>query len=299
MMKVLITGSNGFIGRHVCRYLKKAGFYVIGLGRRTSSLTEADEYICCDLSTEHTGRILQKTKTSTVDAVIHLAADMRKEPYAAEVVSANCTGTQRLLELCEEHNIPAFIQLSSLPVIGKPMQHPITEEHPLAPPTVYHVTKRTQELLANYAWYTFGLRTVSFRISSPVGIGMNPKTILPVFLNQAISGKDIMIYGQGTRKQTYIHVADIAHAIHKAILSNVQGVYNLSSENIFSNYELAAECIKLTNSSSRMIYSKTADPMDDYIWDVSLDKITADLGYKPEISMDFAIKELCKHIKEE
>lgn len=109
----------------------------------------------------------------------------------------------------------------------------------MKPPTVYHVTKHTQELLADYASYTFGLRTVSLRICSPVGCGVNPKTIFPVFVNKALSGEDITIYGQGTRKQTYIHVKDIAQAIYRCIVSQAQGVYNLASYNLISNLDLA------------------------------------------------------------
>ena len=155
-MRILVTGSNGFIGGHVCIWLKEKGHYVIGLGRHPQPLSRCDEYVCCDLFTDGVAHIFDHTKENTVDAVVHLAADMRHEPYAVEVVGSNCVGTQRLLELCEEKRIGVFVQLSSLPVIGSPVQHPVTEEHPLKPPTVYHVTKHTQELLANYASYTFG-----------------------------------------------------------------------------------------------------------------------------------------------
>ena len=184
-------------------------------------------------------------------------------------------------------------------MIGKPIQHPIKEEHPLAPPTVYHITKCTQELLANYAWYTHHLRTISFRISAPVGIGMNPKTIFPIFVKNALENKDIIIYGKGRRKQTYIHVSDIASAIYKGIKSNTQGVFNLASNNLYSNYELANECIKVIGSSSRIKYSGDGDPYDDYIWDVSLEKIKNEIGYEPKVSMEKMILELCNYYRKE
>lgn len=297
-MKILITGSNGFIGSHVCAWFQRQGDYVIGLGRHKNSLTPVNEYVCCDLNTDNTAHIFEHTSIPTVDAVIHLAADMRHEPYAVQVVSANCCGTQRLLELCHEKKISSFIQLSSLPVIGAPRCHPITEDHPLAPPTVYHVTKRTQELLADYACYTFGLRTVSLRISAPVGIGMNPKTIVPVFVNRALRGEDLILSGKGTRRQAYIHVNDIAQAIEKSIHSAAHGVYNLSSTNILSNYELAEKCVSIAQSSSNITFSGQDDPMDDYLWDVSLAKLTKDTGYTPAVSMDEAIRELCDFIKQ-
>ncbi len=291
-MRVLITGSNGFIGRNVCAWFRNHGYYVIGLGRHKESLTPVDEYVCCDLNSDDVSCVFEKTSVSSVDAVIHLAADMRREPYTVQVVTANCAGTQRLLELCERKQIRVYVQLSSLPVIGKPVQHPITEEHPLAPPTVYHVTKRTQELLADYACYTFGLRAISLRITAPVGLGMNPKTILPVFLNKALRNEDLTILGKGYRKQTYIHTSDIAQAIHKAIHSDAHGVYNLASMNLISNYELAQKCISIADSKSKIVFSGTEDPMDDYIWDVSLEKITADMNYIPEITLEMALKEL-------
>lgn len=298
-LNILITGSNGFIGRNVCEWLKKQDVNIIGLGRNKISKAQVNKYISCNLQIDDIGNAIDDMQIMPIDAVIHLASDMRREPYEKEVLASNCIGTQRLIEFCEIRNIPVFIQLSSLPVIGKPIQHPIKEEHPLAPPTVYHITKCTQELLANYAWYTHHLRTISFRISAPVGIGMNPKTIFPIFVKNALENKDIIIYGKGRRKQTYIHVSDIASAIYKGIKSNTQGVFNLASNNLYSNYELANECIKVIGSYSRIKYSGDGDPYDDYIWDVSLEKIKNEIGYEPKVSMEKMILELCNYYRKE
>lgn len=296
-MNILVTGSNGFIGNHVCKWLKDHDCYVVGLGRREVPVNCVDDYICCDLSDEKATDLLRERKGPDFDAVVHLAADMRKEPYTTDVLFHNCVGTQRLLEFCEHTQIPVFVQLSSLPVIGHPVENPITESHPLAPPTVYHVTKRTQELLADYAWYTHGLRTVSFRISSPVGIGSNPKTILPVFVKNAIAGDDLVLYGKGTRQQNYVHVYDIAQAIYKAILTDAQGVYNLGSHNLISNRDLAQKCIDITQSSSQIIYADKEDPMDTYIWNVSLEKTRKDIGYQPQYDIEDAIREIYEYEK--
>lgn len=296
-MKILVTGSNGFIGSHVCRYLREQGCYVVGLGRSSEPKTECDEYVSCDLFSDRVAHIFDETKIDSVDAVVHLAADMRHEPYEVQVVANNCTGTQRLLEMAEAHGIPVFVQLSSLPVIGLPKEHPITESHPIHPPTVYHITKHMQELLAEYATYTHGIRTASFRICSPVGEGDNPKTIFPTFVKKALSGEDIVLYGKGTRKQTYIHARDIAIALWKAINSDAQGVYNLASYNLISNIDLAKKCIEVTGSESKIVFADNDDPLDGVVWDVSIERLKADTGFEPTISIEDAIADVAQAMK--
>ena len=271
---------------------------MVGLGRREHSICGVDEYVCCDLDTDEVEKICDLIQVRHLDAVIHLAADMRKEPYGVEVVSHNCVGTQRLLELCEKNGVGVFVQLSSLPVIGKPIEHPITEKHSLAPPSVYHATKVMEELLANYADDKHGLRTVSFRISAPVGIGMNPNTIFPTFVRRSLKGANLILTGKGARKQTYVHVADISRAIFLALQKeNAHGVYNLSSYNCLSNKALAEKCIEMLHSDSKIVFSGKEDEMDDYVWDVSLERIRGELGYEPQITIEQAILEYADSIR--
>ena len=296
-MNVLVTGSNGFIGSHVSKYLKDQGHYVIGLGRSENPYDEfsIDEYVKCDLATDDVKNIPFKI-TVSIDAIIHLAADMRKEPYCVEVISANCCGTQRLLEMCEFNDIKVFLQLSSLPVIGHPIEHPITENHPISPYTVYHITKRTEELLANYACEYHGIRTASFRISAPIGPRVNPNTIFPTFICRALKNEDIVIQGKGTRKQNYLYVKDIARCLDLSLSSErVKGVYNLTSDLLISNYDLAKIIIQVLNSSSQIVF-RGDDPSDGYVWDASIEKIRDDAGYAPSASIEKMILEYSEWI---
>ena len=290
---ILITGSNGFIGRHVCEYFRQKGYYVIGLGRREKSVPEVDEYLKIDLESEEISNYIPKEK---IAAVIHLAADMRREPNCVEVVRANCTGEQRLLEFCVKNSINTFLQLSSLPVIGSPKILPIKEDHPICPPSVYHSTKFMGEILADYAMRKHGIRTASFRISSPVGKGMNEKTIFPIFVKKAANQEDITIYGKGTREQTYIHVDDISQALFKALNSEkCKGVYNLASFNRISNLDLAKKCVEVLKSKSKIVFNGLPDSSDGEIWDVCIDKLMADTGFTPKITLESCIKEIANY----
>ena len=280
MKKLLVTGANGFIGNHFCDHIRKKGIFTVGLGRSKESRSCADDYLCCDLAHDDVMRLVSGSGHS-FDAVVHLATDSRKGEFATESIAANCVGTQRLLDMCRDLKISTFVQLSSLPVIGRPVIHPITEEHPLAPPTIYHTTKVTQEFLAAYAEKTDGIRTVSFRLASPVGKNMNPKTIFSVFLRQALAGETMTVFGKGTRKQTYIYVDDVTEAIYRALVTNVHGVFNLTSSVLVSNSELAGKIKSVTGSSSEIIFAGD-DPMDEFVWDTDISKMKNELGFVPE-----------------
>lgn len=297
-MNILVTGSNGFIGSHVAKYLKGKGNHVCGLGRSAYPSIGAviDEYVQCDLATDDVELIPTKT-SKKIDVVVHLAADMRKEPHCVDVIGANCCGTQRLLEMCEKNEINTFIQLSSLPVIGHPVEHPITENHPLNPYTVYHITKVTEEMLADYACKYHGIRTASFRMSAPVGLRMNPNTIFPTFVRKALANEDIVLLGKGNRKQNYLAVNDIARCIDLSLKNEkVQGIYNLTSNLLVSNKELATRIIYVLHSKSRIVFHGE-DMADNDVWDASIERLKKDSGYTPKAILEDMVMEYANWLK--
>lgn len=295
-MKILITGSNGYIGSHACRMFGESN-YVIGVGRKEKSDAVTNKYICCDFAMDNVKEKLTGVFEEGIDVVLHLAADNRREPYGVDVVKSNCIGTQSLLELAEEYKIKTFTQLSSIPVIGSPKEVPITVTHSLEPPTIYHATKCFQELLADYAYRKTGLRCVSIRIPSPMGIGVNPRYIFPTFIRQAMNGEDIKIYGEGSRKQTYVHVSDICRALEQAIESDAQGVYLLGSQHLISNYDLAQKVIEVLKSKSRIVFTGQTDVYEGQCWEIDYSPLQSDIGYSPRVGLEEMILEYSEFLK--
>lgn len=297
-MNILVTGCNGYIGKHACDYFKKRNNYIIGVGRKTESTAYIDEYIVCDFAEDDVKGRLASVFEKGVDVVLHIAADNRHEPFGIDVIKSNCIGTQALLELCEEYESKVFVQLSSIPVIGEPKETPITVHNELEPPTIYHATKVLQELLADYAYRKNGLRTVSIRIPSPMGIGVNEHYIFPTFIRKAIVGEPIELYGHGTRKQTYVHVSDICDALNRTIESNCHGTYLLGSPHLISNADLAKLIVEVLKSESEVRFVDKPDVYDGQIWEIDYSPLTRDTGYNPKISLEEMILEYRDYLAE-
>lgn len=152
-------------------------------------------------------------------------------------------------------------------------------------------------MLANYACAYHGIRTASFRISAPIGTRVNPNTIFPTFVRKALKNEKLSLLGQGTRKQNYLYVDDISRCIELALLKDtVHGVYNLTSDLLISNFELAQTIIRVLGSQSQIVLSGI-DPTDEYVWDASLDKLKRDSGYEPEGNIENMIREYADWIK--
>jgi len=294
-MDILITGSNGFIGREIARRLKGEG-HLIGLGRNPrNQCQDVDEYICADLADSASLKELGKRK---LEVIIHAAANLNMSSDSPQVLLDNCMGTYYLTRLAEQAGCKRFIYLSSLPVVGNPQPSSgkegtgITEMDLPRPGTVYHVSKLTGEYLVSLLREA-GIRTVSLRIPSPIGKGMSDKTILSVFLRQATSNAPITLSGKGTRRQNYVDVRDIAEAIFRVFRAErLSECYNIVSQDTISNVELAQRCIKAVGSDSEICFrGEDANDLVDWKADGSLAR--EELGFAPQYSLEETISWMC------
>lgn len=285
-MIVLVTGSNGFIGSNICKYLKSKGHRVFGL-----DCAEKNDYLDLYMKADITDSVSVKKaecKFGKCDIIVHAAANLNKDEFDNEVIKVNCIGINNILKLAIQLSCSKIINISGITAIGKPVYLPITEEHPVNPETLYHITKAVQEMMINRA-VNYGMIPINLRVPSPIGTGMNHSTILPVFLKKCKENSIIEIAGKGTRRQNYIDVRDIASAVEKCIISDsANGCYNIASLTTISNFDLALKCRDMTNSVSEIVF-KGEDKADNVVWDISIEKALRELNFKPQYFLDDTI----------
>ena len=290
MKKVLITGVNGLIGSAIAEFLLPC-CEVIGTSIEESNNTGLDfKYIQTDITDKSSFERLPQR----VDVIIHCAAVITNDNYSNLLLSTNCIGVQNVAAYSRDSKCQQMVYFSSLPIIGKPSIIPITEEHPIDPPTVYHTTKYFGELVLKQILGEN--QVVIFRIPSPIGRKTAPNKIVPVFIKNAIENKDYKLLGHGERIQNYIDVRDIARAVSCAICREAHGVFNIASERSYSNKELAELCIKLFNSKSKIIYNGI-DNEEDYKWIVSTEKAKKELGFEAQYTLKDTLNEIAKNFQ--
>ena len=295
-MRVLVTGSGGHVGSVIAARLTADGHEVIGLGRGApgggSSLAGS---VVADIG--HAGLAGQVTNDEPrCEAIVHAAAALDRDPLTPRISLTNCFGTHQLLELATRWNVASFIFISSVPVIGRPVELPITERHPVDPQTAYHASKLYGERLVAICGRA-GLAALSLRLSAPVGPGMPDGRILSVFVRSALEGAPLEVAGRGARCQDYVDVRDVAAAVAAALERNATGLLNIGSGRSVSNLDLARRCVELLSSRSQVRLSGAPDPEDGVRWEVSIEAATRALEYRPQHSLDDSIDALAAELR--
>ncbi len=268
-MSVLITGGAGYIGSHVNRALREAGYDTIVLddlsdGHREAVLSGGffegdygDRILLDQIFAEH-----------DIDAVIHLAAfasvpDSVIRP--ARYYMNNVSKMETLLSSMVEHGVRYMVFSSSAATFGKPLYTPIDEAHPQNPINPYGTTKLIDErMLYDYS-HAYGLRFCALRYfcaagaskDAQIGEAHSPEThLIPVMIKAALTGKPFEVFGDdyptpdGFCIRDFIHVLDIADAHIKA-LEYLHGggssvCLNLGSEHGYSVVEMIGALSRIT-----------------------------------------------------
>lgn len=292
-MKVLVTGATGFIGKYVVERFIKAGYEIIGIGR-TDTLVKMDNFQFCKVDIREEEQVNSFfSKNKDISGIVHLAADLNMQGTSQTIIT-NCLGTFLLAQKAVENKIDFFVNISSIPIIGKPISIPITEEHPAYPKTLYHITKLMSEQVVDNVC-SGHMRTYNLRISSPIGVGMSSKNLLSVVINKCRTNDSVEVYGKGTRVQNYIDVRDIAEAILFVVNSNKTGLYLIAGKESISNIDLVNKCIQLLNSKSEIIIGKKIDIEEDNKWYISTEKIYKEVEFSPQYSLEDTIKWICNN----
>jgi dTDP-glucose 4,6-dehydratase len=184
-----------------------------------------------------------------------------------QTLKVGSLGTHNLLGLAKAKNARILVASTS-EVYGDPLVHPQNEDYwgnvnPIGPRGVYDEAKRFQEsiTMAYHTYHKVDTRIV--RIFNTYGprMRLNDGRVLPNFFYQALTGKDLTIYGDGSQTRSFCYVEDLVEGIYKLLLSNYVLPVNLGNPDEITISQFAEEIIKLTGTAQKVIYEPL--PIDD------------------------------------
>jgi len=235
-MKFLITGGAGFIGSHIAEELVKAGkgeviiFDDLSVGR-AENIPAGCTFVEGDI--RHKKKLARAMKG--VDIVFHNAAFVSIRgsfERLREELDINCLGTLNVLEAAVDRGVKRVIFASSMAVYGEPSYLPVDEEHPLNPASPYGLSKARGEQYCRLFSEKYGLGTVALRYFNTYGLRQSPSPyvgVITTFINQALKGEPLTIFGDGHQTRDFVWVKDVAQANVLAAFSDVSGAFNVGS----------------------------------------------------------------------
>jgi dTDP-glucose 4,6-dehydratase len=297
-VKVLVTGGCGFIGSNFIRYLlqRADGYQVINLDTLTyagspANLADLQGHPCytfirgdiCDRA------LVEDVMASGVEAVVHMAAESHVDRSildASVFMRTNVLGTQTLLNAARDARIVRFVHVSTDEVYGSlGAEGQFTEESPLTPNSPYAASKAAADLLVRAYVHTYGVPALITRASNNYGPYQFPEKIIPLFLTNALEGRELPIYGDGQHVHEWLFVEDHCAGLLQVLLEGKVGeVYNIGGGQECTNLELA-RLIEAVGASEALIRFVHDRPAHDRRYALSSEKIAGELGWRPQVSL--------------
>jgi len=307
-MKILVTGGAGFIG---------GNFVHFELNHHPE-----DSIVCLDALTyagnmETLRGALKSPKFSFVqgniadrdavytlfeqekpDVVVNFAAEShvdRSIENPGLFLQTNIAGTGVLLDACRKYGVGRFHQVSTDEVYGDlPLERTdlfFTEETPLQTSSPYSASKASADLLTLAYFRTFKLPVTLSRCSNNYGPYHFPEKLIPLMIINALSDKELPVYGKGENVRDWLYVEDHCSAIDLIIRGGRVGeVYNIGGHNERTNLEVVKTILHALNKPESLIRFVTDRPGHDLRYAIDATKIERELGWIPQTLFDAGIQ---------
>ena len=301
MPTAVVTGGAGFLGSHLCDHLVAKGSRVICIDNLdTGSLQNVEHLRGDEFLFINQDVTLHLEIAEPVDIVYHLAAlaspiDYLRMPLHSLKVGSY--GTHNALGLAKFKRA-RFLLASTSEVYGDPQVHPQPETYwgnvnPIGPRGVYDEAKRYSEAMAMAYHSQQGVDTSIARIFNTYGPRMRPSDgrAVPTFVRQALEGKPLTVFGDGTQTRSFCYVDDLIRGLVALAESGEHLPVNVGNPAEFTLNELAEVVLRITGSKSELVYE--ALPVDDpQVRQPDITRARQLLGWEPEIQLEEGLRRM-------
>ncbi len=305
----LVTGGAGFLGSHLCDRLLAEGHKVICMD---NLLTGSMENIAHVMGNENF-QFIKYNVTDYVyvegrlDFILHFASPASPIDYLKlpiQTLKVGSLGTHKTLGLAKEKKA-RFLLASTSEVYGDPQIHPQPENYwgnvnPIGVRGVYDEAKRFAEamVMAYHRYHNLDTRIV--RIFNTYGprMRLHDGRALPTFMYQALTGKDITVFGDGSQTRSFCFVDDLVEGIFRLLMSDEVEPVNIGNPEEISLLQFAQEIIEITGTSSNIKFEPL--PQDDpKIRQPDISKAKKLLNWEPRVNRRDGLMRTLKYFKEQ
>jgi nucleoside-diphosphate-sugar epimerase len=311
MRKVLVAGGAGFIGSHLCEALLQQGDRVTCIDNlssgseanlKLSRVNEKLSFVKGDVRT-------MKHPKEDFDVVVNLASRASRvewEKYPIDVLTTNAEGNTNLLEYANARTAK-FVYISSSEIYGDPEVVPTPESYSgrvsaVGPRSSYDEGKRYGEALVLAYHRERGMDGAIVRLFNTYGPrirgGNHYGRVIPRFIEQALSGAPLKVYGDGTQTRSFAYVSDVVDALIKMIdVASGGEIYNVGHPEEIPILEVARKVITVTRSKSTVEFKPLPDG-DPIRRCPDLTRVMS-LGWRPRVDLDEGLRMLLSWRREQ
>ena len=309
-MRVLITGGAGFLGSHLCDRFLAEGHSVIAMDNLITGTTDNIAHLAGNprfsyIKHDVTNYIFIE---GPLDAILHFASPASPVDYLElpiQTLKVGALGTHKVLGLAKDKGA-RFLLASTSEVYGDPQIHPQPESYyghvnPIGPRGVYDEAKRFAEAMT-MAYHTYHkVETRIVRIFNTFGERMRLRDgrVVPNFIQQAIRGEPLTVYGDGAQTRSFQYVSDLVEGVYRLLHSDEVEPVNIGNPGEFTVRQFAEIVNRLTDNKAGIVFKDQRTQDDPQVRQPDITKANAILGWEPAVDLEKGLRQTIPWFREQ